>query len=157
MRIAALGVWSLLSFAGTLALLLYEPDAAFAIIPAILVLTIVTPFVRLDATPWTVTPPLAALALWSGSAPGFYVHGLLGASVCAAVYGVVMLVRFGALSRRRPVTTPARRAWLASLVLGLLVAFVFRHRSLRATSRISLSGRACRCRPRWDNMTTPSC
>jgi len=123
-RVAALGVWSLLSFVGTLAVLLYEPDAAFAIIAAILVLIVVTPFVRLDATPWAVTPPLAALALWSGSAPGFYVHGLLGASVCAAVYGVVMLVRFSALSRRRPVTTPARRAWLASLVLGLVVAFV---------------------------------
>jgi hypothetical protein len=123
-RVAALGLWSLLSFAGTLALLLYEPDAAFAIIPAILVLTIVTPFVRLDATPWTVTPPLAALALWSGSAPGFYVHGLFGASLCAAVYGVVMLVRFSALSRRRPVAAPARRAWLTSLVLGLVVAFV---------------------------------
>lgn len=123
MRVAALGFGSLLSFLATLALLVYEPDTALVIIPAILLLVVVTPFVRPDATPWTVTPPLAALALWSGSAPGFYVLGLIGASVCAAVYGVLMLVRFSALSRRRPVTARSRRAWLASLVLGVVVAF----------------------------------
>ena len=43
------------------------------------------------------------------------------------------------------------------LSINLLGAPRFRRRSLRATTRISLSGRACRCRPRWDNMTTASC
>lgn len=124
MRIAVLAGGGILFFATTLALLVVESDAAFAVIPAVLVLVAVTPFVRLDATPWTVIPPLAALALWAGSAPGFYVHGLVGASVCAAIYGVVLILRFAVPDRRRPLTPRARRVWLASVVLGVVIGFV---------------------------------
>jgi hypothetical protein len=123
-RAATLAAWSVLSFAGTLALLVVETDAAFAVIPAVIVLLAVTPFVRLDRTPWAVLPPLAALALWSSSAPGFYVHGVLGASVCALLYGLVLVVRFTVLGRRMPLSPPAKRAWLWSLALGIVVAVV---------------------------------
>lgn len=118
MRVAG----SLLLFSGTLALVLWWPDAAFLVLPIVLLCLVVVPFVRIDLAPWLVAPPLAAVTLWAASAPGYYVLPLAGATLLAALLGVVMLVRFNL--RRRPPTREAKRAWLACVVLGIVMAFV---------------------------------
>jgi hypothetical protein len=123
-RVALRVVGPLLLFFGTLALVLPFPDAAFLVLALLLPCILILPFVRLDLTPWLAAPPLAALGLWAGSAPGYYVLPLVGATILALLLGVVMLVRFGPLQRRRPPTKEAKRAWVTALVLGILIAFV---------------------------------
>jgi hypothetical protein len=120
MRVAG----SLLLFSGTLALVLWAPDAAFLVLAIVLLGLLILPFVRIDLTPWLLAPPLAAVTLWSGSAPGYYVLPLAGATLVAALLGVVMIVRFSLLQRRRPPTSEAKRAWLTSLALGIAIVFV---------------------------------
>jgi hypothetical protein len=115
---------ALVLFCGTTALLLWEPGTAFVVLPVIALCLVTVPFFRIDVTPWIAAPPLAAVTLWAGSAPGYYVLPLFGAAVCAALFGLVMLIRFGPLRRRRPPPREARRTWLVSLVAGLVVAFV---------------------------------
>jgi hypothetical protein len=123
-RIAVGAPLALVLFGGTIALLLWEPDAAFILLPAIALCIVVVPFFRIDWTPWLAAPPLAAVAVWSGSAPGYYVLPLTGAAFCALLLGFVMLLRFSLLQRRTPPTREARRAWIVSLVAGLVVAFL---------------------------------
>lgn len=124
MRIAIGAPLALVLFCGTITLLLWEPETAFVVLALIALCLLTVPFLRIDLTPWVTAPSLAAVTLWAGSAPGYYVLPLLGAAFCAAVLGFVMLVRFGPLQRRRPLTREAKRTWLVSLVAGLVVAFV---------------------------------
>jgi hypothetical protein len=124
MRPAAVVVSCLVSFGGTIALLLYDPDAALVVLAAVALCLVIVPFVRIDLMPWLVTPPLAALTLWSLSAPGGYVLAIAGVALCAVLYGIVLLVRLTALRSRMPLTTVARRAWRASVVVGVVAAVV---------------------------------
>lgn len=115
---------SLVSFWATIALLLYEPDSAFIVLAAAVVCVAVVPFVRIDMLPWLVTPPLAALTVWSFSAPGGYVWAFAAVVLCTALFAIVLLVRLTALRSRRPVTTGIRRAWLGSAVTGVAAVAV---------------------------------
>ncbi len=123
-RIAIGAPLALVLFCGTIGLLLWEPGTAFIVLPLSALCLLTMPFVRIDVTPWLAAPPLAAVTLWAGSAPGYYVLPLVGASFCAVLFGLVMLVRFGPLRRRKPPTREARRPWIVSLVAGLVVVFV---------------------------------
>jgi hypothetical protein len=120
MRVAG----SLVLFSVTLALVLWVPDAAFLVLAILLLGLVVLPFVRIDLIPWLLAPPLAGVTTWSGSAPGYYVLPLAGAVLVGVLLGVVMLVRFSLLQRRRPPTPEAKRAWLTTLALGIVIVFV---------------------------------
>ena len=124
MRAVAAVLSTLVLTAVTLALLLYEPWAVLGIVPVLVLCMLVVPFVRIDVLPWLVVPPLAALTLWAFSVPGAYVVAAAGAILCAALFAIVLLVRLVVLPTRKPITTAARRTWIGSLVVGIVVAIV---------------------------------
>jgi hypothetical protein len=125
-RVAAAGLGSLLLFGAPVALQLWDPDAAFAILAAALLCVLVVPFVRVDLTPWLVAPPLAAVALVSVSGPGEFVPALAGVVLCALLYGVVLVVRLTLLRHTQPPSRAVTGVWAGTAVLGVAVFLVAR-------------------------------